>query len=65
MTHDPKIRRKHYSAPSFEIDADAAKAELKTKSRAQGKRRSERCNVPKMLSLIEGKRKKEKAKPHS
>ena len=52
MTHDSKIRRKHYSAPSFEmLDADAAKAELKAKGEAKD------VNVPKMLSLIEGKRK--------
>jgi hypothetical protein len=57
MTHDPKIRRKPYSAPSFEIlDADAAKAELKAKGEAKD---------VKMLSLIEGKRKKVKAKRHS
>jgi len=56
----PKLGRKHYSAPFFEmLDADAAKAELKAKGEAKA------VNVPKMLSLIEGKRKKEKAKPHS
>ena len=60
MARDLKPAKKPYSLPSFEmLNASAAKAELEAKGDSKD------ANVRQMLSLIDGKLKKKKAKLRS
>ena len=59
MARELKLAKRPYTPPSFEVlDATAAKAELKTRGEPKN------ATVRQMFSLIDGQRKKKKAKSH-